>query len=955
MLNGSKTLLRTGHFHFQLKHLLVIGVLVISFSTAFIIRSYPIKYGYFLNEFDPYFDYRATKYIVDNGLEAYLSWHDRMSWYPEGRNVPATSQTGLHIVAAFLYQIFGAGSSLLDFVIIFPVIMGSLTTIAIFALVRTLKGTSAGLFASLFFAFTPAIIQRGNLGWFKSEPLGLFFGIVSTYLFVSAIKSRQVKIAILKALLAGFLLGLANASWGGIQYFAIPISIFFIAIPFFRGDLGIPLTVAICMTALTLITAGMFPRPGISFVLGLPGIALMGGTVFLTAIFFVRRFTSSEHNIRNSGIILGVFVAIAVGVMVTEAYYSPSFRYLNAINPFLSAQNPLTASVAEHFTPTIVDYFIDYSVLMMFAGFGIWMAFRKRNDMTIFALILGITGLYVSATFARLLVFSSIGIIVLASMGLYDLTRLFMERYSSSGSLTETQQKTARGREKKRIGRLQSKPSKHMPVVMSFAVALIFLLTVPMFYPPNISWVTSADVPPSIANGGTGYRLQVADWIDALNWISTNTPEDSVVASWWDYGYWITTLANRTSLADNATINQTRIAELAKMFIEPEKEGYEIAKNLDSDYVVLYLVGQRFPGGNGTSFYTLGSGGDESKKQWFIRIGGFNEPDYLEQDGFTPTPKFWNDTLLGKLIPFTPQAYASIQGGQLAGIQPIYQPGTIALYTEDLKYPFSEQADQPFSLVYASPSFVSSTPGLVFGVLVYKVNQDYQDESMATSASNGTQATNSSNGSFAGETQDTSNRSNDTRSQPSASDPPGSVNSSTMAQDAAVVETAQGPITIEFLPQVAPNHVANFKKLAQDGFYNDTVFHRIISNFMIQGGDPNTRGNASQRQNWGTGGPGYKINEEFNDIPHSRGIVSMARSSDPNSAGSQFFIVTNDSLFLDGQYTAFGRVVQGMDTVDKIARLSTTSSFGQPDQPTNPNDARIIGVNILNRSSSLPE
>ena len=368
---------------------------------------------------------------------------------------------------------------------------------------------------------------------------------------------------------------------------------------------------------------------------------------------------------------------------------------------------------------------------MMFAGFGIWMAFRKRNDMTIFALILGITGLYVSATFARLLVFSSISIIVLASMGLFDLTRIFMERYSSSGAYLEDPKKAARGREKKRVERLKSNPSHNKPIVISFAVVLIFLLTLPLFYPPNINWVTSADVPPSIANGGTGYRMQVADWIDALDWISKNTPKDSVVASWWDYGYWITTLANRTSLADNATINQTRIAELAKMFIEPEKEGYEIAKELDSDYVVLYLVGQRFPGANGTSFYTLGSGGDESKKQWFIRIGGFNEMDYLEQDGFTPTPKFWNNTLLGKLIPYSPQAYASIQGGQLAGIQPVYQPGTIALYTQDLKFPLSEQPDQPFSLVYASPSFVSNTPGLVFGVLVYKVNQDYQSESMS--------------------------------------------------------------------------------------------------------------------------------------------------------------------------------------------------------------------------------
>lgn len=932
MLDGSKTLLSTGHFNFQVRHLLVIAILAISFSTAFIIRSYPIKYGYFLNEFDPYFDYRATKYIVDNGLQAYLNWHDTMSWYPEGRNVPATSQTGLHIVAAYLYQIFGAGSSLEDFVIIFPVVLGSLTTIAIFALVRRLKSTSAGLFAALFFAFTPAIIQRGNLGWFKSEPLGLFLGIVATYLFVSAIKGKQVKFVILKALLAGFLLGLANASWGGIQYFAIPLSIFFIAIPFFRKDLAIPLTVAICITVLTLVTAGAFPRPGISFVFGPPGLALMGSTVFLIAAFLVRRFTSADHSIRNTGIILGAFIAISVGVMLTEAYYSPSFRYLNAINPFLSAQNPLTASVAEHFTPTIVDYFIDYSILMMFAGFGIWMAFRKRNDMAIFALILGLTGLYVSATFARLLVFSSLSVIILASMGLFDLTRVFMERYSSAGSYAEARSRTVKGKERKKMERIQSKPSHNKPIVISFSAVLIFLLTVPLFYPPNINWVTSADVPTSIANGGTGYRMKVTDWIDALNWISNNTPQDSVVASWWDYGYWITTIANRTSLADNATINQTRIAELARMFIEPENEGYEIAKDLNSDYVVLYLVGQRFPGGNGSSFYTLGSGGDESKKQWFIRIGGFNENQFLEQDGFTPTPLFWNNTLLGKLIPFEPQAYASIQGGQLSGIQPAYQPGTIGLYTRELKYPPIEQSDQPFSLVYASPSFVSNSPGLFFGVLVYKVNQDYQSDSMPQREQDSSTNIN---------TNSTASRENQSLSS----------SNSNSSQEVAIIQTAQGPITIGFLPEVAPNHVDNFKRLAEDGFYNDTIFHRIIGNFMIQGGDPNTKGNSSQRNSWGTGGPGYSIDAEFSDVPHVRGVVSMARSADPNSAGSQFFIVTNDSQFLDGQYTAFGRVIQGMDTVDKIADLSTTSSFGQADQPTVPDDARITGINILNRSS----
>ena len=143
MLEGSRTLLRARHFEFQLRHLLVVVVLVLAFTTAFIMRSYPIKYGFFLNEFDPYFDYRASKFIVDNGLDAYWKWHDTMSWFPEGRDVPKTSQSGLHIVAAYLYQIFGAGNSLLDFTILLPVIVGSLTTIVIFALVRTIGGTTA--------------------------------------------------------------------------------------------------------------------------------------------------------------------------------------------------------------------------------------------------------------------------------------------------------------------------------------------------------------------------------------------------------------------------------------------------------------------------------------------------------------------------------------------------------------------------------------------------------------------------------------------------------------------------------------------------------------------------------------------------------------------------------------------------------------------------------------------
>ncbi len=915
MLSGDGVLFHVGNYNFKVRHMLVIAVLAIAFSTAFIMRSYPIKYGYYLNEFDPYFDYRATKYIIDNGLDAYLKWHDNMSWYPDGRDIPRTSQVGLHVTAAYLYKIFGGNSSVLDFTIILPVIVGSLTTIVVFALVRSLGGTTAGLFSALLIAFTPALIQRGNLGWFKSEPLGLFLALLALYLLISATKHRP-NIAVVKAIAGGLLLGLANASWGGIQYFSIPISLFFFAVTFLRNDIKVPLIVAIVFTATTLFAAGLSPRPGLSFVFGLPGIALIGGTIFLIASSVVRKFSSSNTFLRNNWILIGAFFAIAIGIVISGSFHGSSFRYLNAVNPFLSSQNPLVESVAEHFTPTLVEYFTDYSILLMFAGFGALMAFKRRNDMSIFALIIGITGVYVSATFARLLVFSSIGIILLAGIGLYEITRTVINYKATEPS-----------HKRKRKTEVEKTSQMDRPIKIVYAVIVVVLVSIPVIdngilYPQNSNWLSSADIPPSIANGGTGFRIKTNDWINALDWIAANTSSNSVVASWWDYGYWITTLANRTSLADNATINQTRIATIAKMFMDQTENGLKIAKDLKSDYIVVYIVGQRFSGINSSELYVLGNGGDESKKQWFIRIGGFDENRYLEQDGFTPTTFFWNSTLLGQLIPFTPVSY--ILNGAPSGE---YQPGAMAIYAKHIKYPQNATVDQPLKLAYSSDSFNSNRPGLFFGVLVYEVNKNYMPKTISDPYNETIE--------------------NQEKFSINSTSTTSSVMESNNQSKLAVLETAQGPITIEFFPQVAPNHVSNFEKLAESGFYNGTIFHRIVKGFVIQGGDPNTK-NSTDKAAWGTGDPGYRIDSEFSNIPHERGIVSMARSSDPNSAGSQFFIVLNDSKFLDNQYTVFGRVVNGMDAVDKIAALATV----QNDQPQDPDSAKINSIKIIDRNAT---
>ena len=171
--------------------------------------------------------------------------------------------------------------------------------------------------------------------------------------------------------------------------------------------------------------------------------------------------------------------------------------------------------------------------------------------------------------------------------------------------------------------------------------------------------------------------------------------------------------------------------------------------------------------------------------------------------------------------------------------------------------------------------------------------------------------------------------------------PPG-----TMAADltpGVMIDTEFGQMEIRFFPDKAPRHVENFIKLARSGFYDGTIFHRVIPGFMIQGGDPNTK-DKTNRALYGMGGPGYTVDAEFNDRPHVRGILSMARSQDPDSAGSQFFIVVADSTFLDGKYSVFGEVVDGMAVADRIVAR-------QRDHRDNPLERIEMTMRVMEREN----
>ena len=704
-MNSQIILFQSDKFTLKLNHLVIIGVLVLAFSTSMLIRSQPMEYGFQLNEFDPFFNFRATEYIVENGFSEYFQWHDDKSWYPQGRDISKSSQVILHATTAITYQIFESNLSLYDYTILFPVIIGSLTVVVIFALVRLFAGTTAGLIASLLFAVSFPIMLRGTIGWFKSEPLGIFYGLLGLYLFLSAIQSENKKIAFLKIIFGGIVLALSMASWGGAQFFIIPIGIFLLALPFVNKDhkfliWSIPLFVGIF-----LLISGSFERLYESFVLGLGGFTLVLPTIFLISCIFIQKISSEKNKTRNGLIFLFSIILIGSFLITTNEESNllslPSFRYLNAINPFLTTNDPLVDSVAEHASVSTNISFLLHSVWMIFGGLGIWIILSRKisqtktfvkNDMTVFLLILGITGVYVSSVFVRLELFASISLIILSSVGLAILTKkIFSVNFSGN---------------------------KKYPIKISYVVLIIFLFSLPLIFPTNYNWINSADFPPIIFNGATA-NPPSNDWIETLEWIKLNTPENAVIASWWDYGYWITTISDRTTIVDNATLSTTQIQRMAQMLMSTPDNSWNVLKEMNADYVVIFVSAQKINDNVEDKLYVLGQGGDESKSPWFAQIGDFPVERFYESDLATPNNYFDEQTMLGKMIPFTTAVYYEPQTHENSSF---YKPGFVKILSKNIKY---DSDDDPLKLVYASSSFMNEKGGPMNIVFVYEVNKNY--------------------------------------------------------------------------------------------------------------------------------------------------------------------------------------------------------------------------------------
>ena len=765
---------------------MVVMVLAIVFTVAVTIRAYAGKYGFYLNEFDPYYDYYAANHIVtlaqQHGIwyalfnnpagcapsvltschtqQGYFFWHDIQTWFPYGRNVAATSQDGLQIGGAVLYLvangIFGAQISLYDFLILLPVFLGALTTIAFYFLVRRIAGEAAGLFSALMIAVSPPLIERGNLGWFKSEPLAILLFVLVSYLMLTVFdKERGLRSRVLRSVLAGFLAGYANTAWGGGDYFSAAFGLLFVILPFIDIDLAGIAPAAVTFSAATIFTSAIFPRPGVEIVTNPIGLALIGGSVFLLLAQWSKSWVKPTEYRRTLVKFLFGFALAGLVVISFGFVGGISARYLSAVAPWTRSGNALVESVAEHFVPTGQDYFTSYLILMSFGFAGALIAFRKRNSVPMtYALLIGLTGLYFSAAFSRLLVYSSIALGLLAGIGFAEL--MFALVKPSTTPLVK----------KKPVYTTRNE----MKVVFSVAIIALIALPAGTYWIPNPVQCTStntyfcdqspADSAVSLANGATTYsRSPFNDWTQTLAWIRQNTPTDAVVISWWDYGYWTAVVGNRTSAADNSTINGTRIAQIGQMFMSNATQAAKIAKEIAGDrpaYVMIFVTGSIVQISSGAQYYILqipagggftAGGGDESKKQWFIRIGGLNESTYLECpalsatcpniDDFNLTPYAAQNTLFGRLLPFQFAGFlvssTGSSGNPQVTLSTSYTFGSngippVEAYSYPGVYTYGSNSTGPFRLAYASPSMSapSACPGnsnlnCFNAVLVYQV------------------------------------------------------------------------------------------------------------------------------------------------------------------------------------------------------------------------------------------
>lgn len=580
-------------------------ILMLSLS----IRLINFPSGVFLSEFDPFWHYRTAQKIVDSGLYGLFTWRDMLSWYPEGRLAGPSTPPGLPMTAAAAYMVLnwlGLRVSLLDVCIHFPPFAGMLTALAVYLLGCEIRGKTTGLLSALFIAFSGSHIDRTYLGFFKHETIGVLSIVVCTWLFLRAIRPQPLRKVAFYSILSGLWLGYLEISWTAYIY-EVGLLAAFPLILMLMGRSKDELLPAFSITqGLAAAIALQVPRPGDSIVTSIGFVPVIIAAVLLSLERVSRLSTRWPSK-------LGLFLGIGGGGAVVIIYLiqTGSFtvllgKLIAILDPLTRLQVPIIESVAEHKMSTWYSLFSDHGLLPVLAFFGIIASLRRPTNERLMATLAWVLGLYFGSLMVRIGLILSPFMALMGALGLVELAEPAFETFRRAPSF-ET------GRGGRRGGGRQ--------VAVGPELAALTIIVLLVFAGVSIYFAFDhAGVAVTIAGASLPVKQQIPDWLDAVSWIRENTPPGSVILSWWDYGYWITTMGERPTLADNATINSTQIAVIGRVFMSNDTVALPLLKKYDVSYIVVFTDIQYTAGSS-----TLPPVGDEVKWVWMAEIG-YNIP-----------------------------------------------------------------------------------------------------------------------------------------------------------------------------------------------------------------------------------------------------------------------------------------------------------------------------------------
>ncbi|XP_024980238.1 dolichyl-diphosphooligosaccharide--protein glycosyltransferase subunit STT3A [Cynara cardunculus var. scolymus] len=669
--------------------LLLIGVL------AFSIRLFSvIKYESVIHEFDPYFNYRVTQFLTKNGIYDFWNWFDDRTWYPLGRVIGGTVYPGLTLTAGTIWKVLQSLNIPLsvETVCVFTApVFSAFAAWATYLLTKEVKGTGAGLTAAVLLAMVPSYISRSVAGSYDNEAVAIFALIFTFYLYIKTLNTGSLFYATLNSISYFYMV----CSWGGYTFIInlIPMHVLLCIV---TGRYSSRLYIAYApLVVLGTLLAALVPVVGFNAVMTSEHFAsflvfiiihVVALAYYIKGILSPKMFKVAATLVVSVGLVVCcAVVAVLVAVVASSPTKGWSGRSLSLLDPtYASKYIPIIASVSEHQPPTWPSYFMDINVLAFLVPAGIIACFSPLSDASAFVILYLVMSVYFSGVMVRLMLVLAPAACIMSGIALseaFDVFTRSIKFYISS--LSESLQTGAGDivsgnnaspqndviKTDKREDSLKERPSRKnkkkdkevvekpsvkskiekrplvLPVEASF-FALFLTVLLGAFYVVHSVWAAAEaySAPSIVLTSHSHDGLHVFDdFREAYAWLSHNTEIDDKVASWWDYGYQTTAMANRTVIVDNNTWNNTHIATVGTAMSSPEKAAWEIFNSLDVKYVLVVFGG------------LVGYPSDDINKfLWMVRIGGgvfphIKEPDYL-RDGQYRIDNQATPTMLNSLM-----------------------------------------------------------------------------------------------------------------------------------------------------------------------------------------------------------------------------------------------------------------------------------------------------------------